>query len=332
MVSASGLSAINLNFVPPGTTVELRLYNIGEYALIDDIHLTYDRVVYHTICDNSADYRFGFNGQEKDNEVAGIGNFTTAMFWEYDSRIGRRWNVDPIVHVWESPYATFSNNPILFLDPKGDEFVNAHDKEKKTAEGDVSQAKERKESLRGKLDDLKSIDPSEKSKGHNKQIRRLERQVKKADRALGKAENRLTEVQAKWDEANATLEEFKVTNPALYGQWDRRPEKIVVGITFSQVRMENSMGQTTGYTDEGTDIDPTKKNTTEVMAIIQLYAPYSTVVTNAQTQSQIEGNVANLVHALGHINNYVFGAAEDTESNANAYERENYWDIKTKNK
>ncbi len=37
----------------------------------------------------------------------------------YDSRIGRRWERDPVVKVWESSYATFANNPILFADPLG---------------------------------------------------------------------------------------------------------------------------------------------------------------------------------------------------------------------
>ena len=64
-------------------------------------------------------YRFAFNGQVKDNEVAGIGNIMTAEFWEYDSRLGRRWNLDPIVKDWESGYATFSNNPVYFMDPLG---------------------------------------------------------------------------------------------------------------------------------------------------------------------------------------------------------------------
>jgi len=121
MVGASGLTPINLNFVSLGTTVELRLYNIGEYAFIDDIHLSYDRVVYHTICDNSADYRFGFNGQEKDNEVSGVGNSNTAEYWQYDSRLGRRWNTDPVVRAWESPYACLYNNPINIVDLKGNE-------------------------------------------------------------------------------------------------------------------------------------------------------------------------------------------------------------------
>jgi hypothetical protein len=37
----------------------------------------------------------------------------------YDSRIGRRWERDPIVKTWESPYAVFGNNPILLNDLKG---------------------------------------------------------------------------------------------------------------------------------------------------------------------------------------------------------------------
>jgi hypothetical protein len=59
------------------------------------------------------------NGQEKDNEIAqGI---YTAMYWEYDSRLGRRWNLDPKPQISISDYACFANNPILFTDPNGDE-------------------------------------------------------------------------------------------------------------------------------------------------------------------------------------------------------------------
>lgn len=66
-------------------------------------------------------YRFGFNGQEKDNEVYGEGNSYTAEFWQYDPRLGRRWNVDPLTHryVWISPYATYTNNPIIQIDVLG---------------------------------------------------------------------------------------------------------------------------------------------------------------------------------------------------------------------
>lgn len=67
-----------------------------------------------------AGYKYGFNGQERDDEVAGSGNSYTATFWQYDSRLGRRWNIDPVVKHWESSYASFNNNPIAKTDPNGD--------------------------------------------------------------------------------------------------------------------------------------------------------------------------------------------------------------------
>ena len=65
----------------------------------------------------SGSYRYSINGQEKESELNE--NITTALYWEYDSRIGRRWNVDPITKDWESPYACFGNNPINLVDPFG---------------------------------------------------------------------------------------------------------------------------------------------------------------------------------------------------------------------
>jgi len=67
------------------------------------------------------EYRFGYQNQEKDDEISGPGNHNTAQFWEYDGRLGRRWNLDPVVKPWESLYACLSNNPIWFLDLNGDD-------------------------------------------------------------------------------------------------------------------------------------------------------------------------------------------------------------------
>ncbi len=64
-------------------------------------------------------YRFGFNTQEKDDEVYGKGNLNTAKFWEYDTRLGRRWNKDQIIKSWERRYACFGNNPIYYSDVLG---------------------------------------------------------------------------------------------------------------------------------------------------------------------------------------------------------------------
>lgn len=75
---------------------------------------------------NGAAYRYGFQGQERDDEISGSGNSYTAMFWQYDSRLGRRWNLDPKPNPSISQYATFGNNPIYFMDPFGDTVKNKY--------------------------------------------------------------------------------------------------------------------------------------------------------------------------------------------------------------
>ncbi len=66
-------------------------------------------------------YRYGFNGQEKVDEVTGsTGTSYTAEYWQYDSRLGRRWNTDPKPNPSVSNYACFNNNPIFNVDVNGD--------------------------------------------------------------------------------------------------------------------------------------------------------------------------------------------------------------------
>jgi hypothetical protein len=65
-------------------------------------------------------YRYGMNTQEKDDEIYGQGNTYSAEFWEYDARLARRWNVDPKSLPSISSYTCFSNNPLFFIDLKGD--------------------------------------------------------------------------------------------------------------------------------------------------------------------------------------------------------------------
>ena len=62
-------------------------------------------------------YRYGFNGQEKSTEINPSGDHYTAEFWEYDSRIGRRWNRDRVYK--HSPYEVLGSNPIWNIDPNG---------------------------------------------------------------------------------------------------------------------------------------------------------------------------------------------------------------------
>ena len=68
-------------------------------------------------------YRYGFNGQEKSTELNQA--FTTAEFWEYDSRIGRRWNVEPVIAKYPnlSGYVVFANDPVNLQDPDGKDII-----------------------------------------------------------------------------------------------------------------------------------------------------------------------------------------------------------------
>jgi hypothetical protein len=70
---------------------------------------------------NNENYRYSFNTQEKIDEL-GEGH-TTAFYWEYDGRTGRRWNLDPKPNASISDYACFANNPIWNIDPNGDTII-----------------------------------------------------------------------------------------------------------------------------------------------------------------------------------------------------------------
>lgn len=67
----------------------------------------------------SGSYRYGFQTQEKSTEIND--NLYNAKFWEYDSRIVRRWNVDPLARKfpWQTPYSALDDDPINKTDPLG---------------------------------------------------------------------------------------------------------------------------------------------------------------------------------------------------------------------
>jgi len=63
---------------------------------------------------NTSDYRYGFQGQEMDNEVKGEGNSINYKYRMHDPRIGRFGSPDPLVSKYphNSPYA-FSENRVI---------------------------------------------------------------------------------------------------------------------------------------------------------------------------------------------------------------------------
>jgi hypothetical protein len=69
----------------------------------------------------SSNYRFGYQGNEKDDEIKGSGNHLSFNDFGYDPRTGRRWTVD--AHSFKypsiSPYVFCNDNPIIYNDPDG---------------------------------------------------------------------------------------------------------------------------------------------------------------------------------------------------------------------
>jgi hypothetical protein len=62
-----------------------------------------------------------------DDEILGEGNSYNAEYWQYDPRLGRRWNVDPVKKEYETPYACFGNNPLWSIDPTGADSIRLGD-------------------------------------------------------------------------------------------------------------------------------------------------------------------------------------------------------------
>lgn len=72
-------------------------------------------------CYQSADYRYGYNGKEKDDEVKGSGNSYDYGARIYDPRVGQFLSMDPLMdkHPGASPYNYTEDNPIWRLDSDG---------------------------------------------------------------------------------------------------------------------------------------------------------------------------------------------------------------------
>ncbi len=70
---------------------------------------------------NSSDYKFGFNGKIKDDELKGSGASYDYGFRIYDPRLGRFLSVDPLTRdfPWYTPYQFAGNCPVWCYDLDG---------------------------------------------------------------------------------------------------------------------------------------------------------------------------------------------------------------------
>ncbi len=75
----------------------------------------------------SADYRYGFQGQEKDDELKGEGNSLNYTFRMHDPRVGRFFAVDPLIHKYPhyTAYSFSGNKVVEYVELEGQEEIKA---------------------------------------------------------------------------------------------------------------------------------------------------------------------------------------------------------------
>jgi RHS repeat-associated protein len=80
------------------------------------------------------EHRYGFNNMEGDPEIKGSGNSYDFGARIYDPRIGRWLSRDPLEAKYPSlsPYNFVNNNPIIYVDVDGKDFVITIDQKNKT--------------------------------------------------------------------------------------------------------------------------------------------------------------------------------------------------------
>ena len=93
-------------------------------------------------------YRYGYQGSERDDEIKGQGNYYTTFFRGLDPRLGKWLSVDPKASAWESPYVSMGNNPVWYNDQLGDKFIKGSERKARRSE---KQAQKRLGKLTKKL-------------------------------------------------------------------------------------------------------------------------------------------------------------------------------------
>jgi RHS repeat-associated protein len=80
--------------------------------------------------DKEKDFRFGFNGMEKDDDIKGDGNSYDFGARIYDPRLGRWLSLDKRMNdlPFATPYNYVLNNPNLFFDPDGNFLISVHER------------------------------------------------------------------------------------------------------------------------------------------------------------------------------------------------------------
>jgi len=131
------------------------------YYWLDNVSVEEVNPVESTVVENGG-YRYGFNGQEKSNEIYGQGNAYNFGARIQDPRLGRFFSIDKLGTGYKSDYSFGGNSPISSIDYNGDvEIIVTTHKTDKNGKLTVTTARyviETVEDIRGIARDAYKID------------------------------------------------------------------------------------------------------------------------------------------------------------------------------
>ncbi|MDO9000250.1 MAG: hypothetical protein Q7W45_10835, partial [Bacteroidota bacterium] len=95
---AAGAGYYNQATAPNGTVD----FYVADIRTVTDYYAFGQAMPGRTYASGGTKYRYAMNGQEQEDEV--FEGASSAEYWMYDSRTGRRFENDPLVYEWQSPY------------------------------------------------------------------------------------------------------------------------------------------------------------------------------------------------------------------------------------
>ena len=125
--TSSAISGLQWSFTMPSNSGDVSIRFVGDpnsfgsFVLLDNYILTYEQVTQIVTCRDLEGYRYGFQGQEKDDEIKGEGNSINYKYRMHDPRIGRFFAVDPLAKKFPhmTPYQFAGNKPVWSREIEG---------------------------------------------------------------------------------------------------------------------------------------------------------------------------------------------------------------------
>jgi len=132
-MASNGTFTVTITPSMPNIRIQMRNGTTGTKTFrLDNIFLRTTNEV--LVTDNTSGYRYGYQGQERDDEMKGAGNSLNYEFRMHDPRIGRFFATDPLTKNYphNSPYAFSENIVINAVELEGLEKIYTYVYEPKT--------------------------------------------------------------------------------------------------------------------------------------------------------------------------------------------------------